>query len=233
MEPTCSATSPNSSEAVNSTNPSPTLPAQSFGEGILGIGARVWLQPWLNVSVVEGVSYNSSVSLYEKTFRENYSQLLNYLGFEVEAAVSDDVSLVGRIHHRSGAFGTYNGVTEGSNAYLLGLRYRWEQDPVQPSEAVMPPPGAASSPQEPGFDRPRWQSGWNPSASAMAALHRCTSTLRDRRRRLPQDNPTPNRKPNAIVASQPSTKGWTRCPIRGRSASNAAAGFPCSGSTPT
>ena len=24
---------------------------------------------------------------------------------------------------RSGAFGTYNGVTEGSNAYLLGLRY--------------------------------------------------------------------------------------------------------------
>ena len=130
----------------NQSKPYAQLPAQSFGEGILGIGARVWLQPWLNVSVVEGVSYNSSVSLYEKTFRENYSQLLNYLGFEVEAAVSDDVSLVGRIHHRSGAFGTYNGVTEGSNAYLLGLRYRWGQDPVQPSEAVMPPPRGCELP---------------------------------------------------------------------------------------
>ena len=70
---------------------------------------------------MEGVSYNSRRQPLRETFRENYSQLLNYLGFEVEAAVSDDVSLVGRIHHRSGAFGTYNGVTEGSNAYLLGL----------------------------------------------------------------------------------------------------------------
>ena len=115
----------------NQSKPYAQLPAQSFGEGILGIGARVWLQPWLNVSVVEGVSYNSSVSLYEKTFRENYSQLLNYLGFEVEAAVSDDVSLVGRIHHRFGAF-AHNGVTEGSNAYLLGLRYRWGRTRCSP-----------------------------------------------------------------------------------------------------
>ena len=54
---------------------------------MLGIGARVWVQPWLSFSVVEGISYNSNVSLYEKTFRENYTKLLNYLGFEVEAAV--------------------------------------------------------------------------------------------------------------------------------------------------
>ena len=83
------------------------------------------MQLWLSFSVVEGISYNTDYSLYEKTFRENYTKLLNYLGFEVEAVVSSDVSLVGRIHHRSGAFGTYSGVTEGSNAYLLGLRYRW------------------------------------------------------------------------------------------------------------
>ena len=106
----------------NQRNSYADLPAQSFGEGVLGIGARVWVQPWLSFSVVEGISYNTNVSLYEKTFRENYTQLLNYLGFEVEAAVSSDLSLVGRIHHRSGAFGTYGGVTEGSNAYLLGLR---------------------------------------------------------------------------------------------------------------
>ena len=123
----------------NQSKPYADLPAQSFGEGVLGIGARVWVQPWLSFSVVEGISYNSNVSLYEKTFRENYTQLLNYLGFEVEAAVSSDLSLVGRIHHRSGAFGTYGGVSEGSNAYLLGLRYRWGRDTPKQESVVMPP----------------------------------------------------------------------------------------------
>ena len=123
----------------NQSKPYADLPTQSFGEGVLGIGARVWVQPWLSFSVVEGISYNSNVSLYEKTFRENYTQLLNYLGFEVEAAVSSDLSLVGRIHHRSGAFGTYGGVTEGSNAYLLGLRYRWGRDTSKPESSMMPP----------------------------------------------------------------------------------------------
>ena len=107
---------------------------------MLGIGARVWVQPWLSFSVVEGISYNTDVSLYEKTFRENYTQLLNYLGFEVEAAVSSDLSLVGRIHHRSGAFGTSSTESpKGSNGYLLGLRYRWGQDTPKPESAVMPP----------------------------------------------------------------------------------------------
>ena len=123
----------------NQSKPYADLPAQTFGEGVLGIGARVWVQPWLSFGVVEGISYNTNVSLYEKTFRENYTQLLNYLGFEVEAAVSSDLSLVGRIHHRSGAFGTYGGVSEGSNAYLLGLRYRWGRDTPKPESAVMPP----------------------------------------------------------------------------------------------
>ena len=131
----------------NQSTPYAQLPAQSFGEGILGLGARVWLQPWLNVGFVEGVSYNTSMSLYEKTFRENYSQLLNYLGFEIEAAVSPDLSLVGRIHHRSGAFGTFNGVTEGSNAYLVGVRYRWGQDPAKPQVALMPPPEGCAIPE--------------------------------------------------------------------------------------
>ena len=60
----------------NQSKPYAQLPAQSFGEGILGIGARVWLQPWLNVSVVEGVSYNSSVSLYENIPGELFSSSL-------------------------------------------------------------------------------------------------------------------------------------------------------------
>jgi hypothetical protein len=130
----------------NQDTPYADLPSQSFGEGVVGIGARLWVQPWLSFSLMEGVSYNTDQSLYEKTFRKNYSQILNYLGFELEAAVSQDLSLVGRIHHRSGAFGTYNGVTEGSNAYLLGLRYRWGRDLPSFDVAVMPPPDGCPDP---------------------------------------------------------------------------------------
>ena len=126
-------------------------PTQSFGEGILGLGARLWLQPWLSFGVVEGISYNTSVSNYEKTYRENYSQLLNYLGFELEATFSEQLSMVGRIHHRSGAFGTYNGVKEGSNAYLLGLRYRWGEEPLEPMQIEVPPPlGCPNRDHNPG-----------------------------------------------------------------------------------
>ena len=124
----------------NQAVPNADTPEQQFGEAILGLGARLWLQPWLSFGFVEGVSFNSSVSNYERTYRENYTQLLNYLAFELEASVSDQLSFVGRIHHRSGAFGTYSGVKEGSNAYLLGLRYRWGEDPISTQIAEVPPP---------------------------------------------------------------------------------------------
>ena len=124
----------------NQTIPNANTPSQSFAEGIIGLGARLWIQPWLSFGFVEGISYNSAVSNYERTYRENYAQLLNYLAFELEAAVSDDFSVVGRIHHRSGAYGTYSGVSEGSNAYLIGLRYRWGQDPAAPAPTEVPPP---------------------------------------------------------------------------------------------
>ncbi|MDA9674587.1 DUF3769 domain-containing protein [bacterium] len=124
----------------NQAVPNADTPKQQFGEAILGLGARLWLQPWLSFGFVEGVSFNSSVSNYERTYRENYTQLLNYLAFELEASVSDQLSFVGRIHHRSGAFGSYSGVKEGSNAYLLGLRYRWGEEPIPPQIAEVPPP---------------------------------------------------------------------------------------------
>ncbi|ABM79197.1 DUF3769 domain-containing protein [Prochlorococcus marinus] len=126
--------------AFNQSVPFADTPAQSFGEGVLGIGARLWVQPWLSFGVIEGISFNTAYSNYEKTYRENYAKLLNYLSFELEAAVSQQLSLVGRIHHRSGAFGTYSGVKEGSNAYLVGLRYRWGKDNTAPQQADVPPP---------------------------------------------------------------------------------------------
>ncbi len=120
--------------------PNSRVPAQSFGEGTLGLGLRLWLRPWLNVFLVEGISLNTDFSSYEQTYRERYSKLLNYLAFEIEALVDPQWSVVGRIHHRSGAYGTYNGVSEGSNGYLLGVRYRWGQQKT-PNRviAAMPP----------------------------------------------------------------------------------------------
>ena len=55
----------------------------------------------------------------------NGHQLVNYLAFELDAAVSKQLSLVGRLHHRSGIYGrTGCDSACDSNAYLLGLRYR-------------------------------------------------------------------------------------------------------------
>ncbi|MFZ9951695.1 MAG: DUF3769 domain-containing protein [Vulcanococcus sp.] len=126
----------------NQSVPFADTPAQTFGEFTWGFGLRAWLQPWLSLGFVEGVSLNTNVSNYERTFREDYTTFLNYLGFEVEALVAPEWSLVGRIHHRSGAYGTYSGVSEGSNAYLLGLRYRYGAEaPKQLGVAMAPPDG--------------------------------------------------------------------------------------------
>ena len=139
----------------NQTVPNANTPAQTFGEGILGLGARLWVQPWLSLGFVEGISYNSAISNYERTYRENYANLLNYLAFELEAAVSPELSMVGRIHHRSGAFGTYSGVKEGSNAYLIGLRYRWGQDQPEPLSPEAPPPLGCPDPEREARIKPQ------------------------------------------------------------------------------
>jgi hypothetical protein len=114
-------------------------PAQTFVEGTLGFGARLWLRPWLNLYFEEGVSLLSEPSNWEKTERENYATFLNYLAFEVEGLVTPEWSVVGRIHHRSGAYGTYSGVREGSNAYLLGVRHRFGTAPERRPPPLMPP----------------------------------------------------------------------------------------------
>ncbi len=122
------------------------LKPQNFGEGLIGIGARLWVRPWLSFAVTEGISYYSEVSEYERTFRKKYSQLLNYLAFEIEVSTSKNVSIVGRIHHRSGAFGIYNGAHGGGNGYLLGLRYRWQNEVNNNTEVKLQPPlGCKSS----------------------------------------------------------------------------------------
>jgi len=131
----------------NQTVPFGRTPAQTFGEGTIGIGMRFWVLPRVSLFFVEGVSLLSEPSNYERTFRQNYATFLNYLAFEVEGLVTPQWSVVGRIHHRSGAYGTYSGVSEGSNAYLVGLRYRFGHSaaPRQPL-ALVPAQGCAQAP---------------------------------------------------------------------------------------
>ncbi|MCP9837564.1 DUF3769 domain-containing protein [Cyanobium sp. N.Huapi 1H5] len=131
----------------NQAVPFSDTPAQNFGEFTGGIGLRLWLRPWLNVFFVEGLSVLTAKSNYEQTFRQNSARLLNYLAFEVEALVTPRWSAVGRIHHRSGAYGTFSGVSEGSNAYLVGLRYRFGSD--KPASQPMPVPPAQGCPDAP------------------------------------------------------------------------------------
>ena len=130
-------------------------PAQTFGELTTGLGVRLWVQPWLSLGFVQGVSWLSAPSNYEKTFRQNYSQFLNYLGFEIEALVAPQWSLVGRVHHRSGAFGTYGGVSEGSNAYLVGVRYRFGASPAPRQSLAMAPPLGCDDPGRGNRVRPK------------------------------------------------------------------------------
>ncbi|MFM9110193.1 MAG: hypothetical protein ACKOPN_06300 [Prochlorococcaceae cyanobacterium] len=96
---------------------------QTFVEGTLGLALKVNPLPWLGLSLVEGVSGLSALSDYERTYRRNSAQVLNYLAFEAEVAVSRQAAAVFRIHHRSGVGGLFSGVTAGSNGYLGGLRF--------------------------------------------------------------------------------------------------------------
>jgi len=141
---------PQAGGQYNQAVPYASVPGQTFGEGTLGIGLRIWMQPWLSVFLVEGVSYTTDVSNYERTFRSRYSQFLNYLAFEIEALINPRWSVVGRLHHRSGAYGVYSGVREGSNGYLVGLRYRFGEGRAKRSAPAMPPAQGCPDAPEPG-----------------------------------------------------------------------------------
>ena len=100
-------------------------PSQIFHEGVTAF-KLTYSTPRINFSILEGLSYNSEHSYYEKTTKYGNgksSQLLNYLALEVEVPMDERYSFLGRIHHRSGVYGIFDGVHGGSNAYLLGFKY--------------------------------------------------------------------------------------------------------------
>lgn len=57
----------------------------------------------------------------------NQSRWLNYFSPEITVALPDypQYEVAFRYMHRSGIFGTYNGVYEGANSFVLGFRYRF------------------------------------------------------------------------------------------------------------
>lgn len=106
---------------------------QDHTEGELLLVAR-WLKfPWnetvrTSAAVGEGISYASSIPVIEQERSPgNTSHLLNYIMLELELAPpqQDEWSFVTRIHHRSGVFGLYDGVSKGSNLVTVGVRYRF------------------------------------------------------------------------------------------------------------
>jgi hypothetical protein len=90
-----------------------------------------WMRiPWDNyldtsLAIGDGLSYATRHPSLEQGNGEKTAHLLNYLMIEVafNCFRKPSLQLFVRIHHRSGVYGLFNGVTEGSNFLCLGLRW--------------------------------------------------------------------------------------------------------------
>jgi hypothetical protein len=103
---------------------------EDAGEVWGGLFARWDRFPWQDkvyttIAVSTGLNYATRVSEIE--WSENNSKLLHYLGPEITIADPDNKNLEGvlRLHHRSGVYGTFNGVRGGSNIVTIGARKRF------------------------------------------------------------------------------------------------------------
>lgn len=84
-----------------------------------------WTRASVNLAVAEGFSYALSRPTFEGLENdERPRKFLNYLAFEAEIShpALPGVSLVPRLHHRSGIFGLIAPQGSGSNILGLGLR---------------------------------------------------------------------------------------------------------------
>ncbi|MGH7277732.1 MAG: hypothetical protein ACREJG_03505 [Candidatus Rokuibacteriota bacterium] len=107
---------------------------QDHQEVAASVNVRWVTFPWdayadTSVAFGGGLSYATEVPAVEA--RDNpetgSTRLLHYIMIELAVAVPGTArwSLVGRIHHRSGAWGLFDGVGRASNIFLGGVRYRF------------------------------------------------------------------------------------------------------------
>jgi len=96
-----------------------------------GLVVARWLPfPWdhiidTSLAVGEGLSYATEVPELEARHHDETSKFLDYLMFEIAFSLPSlpQWHLITRIHHRSGAYGLFDGVHGASNAWGVGLRY--------------------------------------------------------------------------------------------------------------
>jgi hypothetical protein len=106
---------------------------QNYEEYVMAILLRYHTFPWdhyidTSFAIGEGLSLTSETPQRELQRHNRGSQhLLNYLAFELSFTLPQypKASLVYRLHHRSGVFGTFGGVRGASDFYMLGLRYNF------------------------------------------------------------------------------------------------------------
>ena len=98
-----------------------------------GLFALRWLTfPWnkyidTTLAIGDGLSYAARTPKIEEEIHENTSQLLSYLMLEMTFALpkTPKWNLVFRLHHRSGIFGLFDGIEGASNAFGIGLKYKF------------------------------------------------------------------------------------------------------------
>jgi hypothetical protein len=98
-----------------------------------GLVSARWLSfPWnryldTTLAVGFGLSYATEVPPYEVKNKGESEKLLSFLMFELTAGIPKipQWDLVLRINHRSGIFGTFNGMRGAMNSLALGLKFRF------------------------------------------------------------------------------------------------------------
>jgi len=74
-----------------------------------------------------GVSHAFGTPTYERSPDGERRRTLTYMAYELELGLEryEKVSLVTRVHHRSGAYGLFAPTGSGSNFVAVGLRVHW------------------------------------------------------------------------------------------------------------
>ncbi|MDZ7760297.1 MAG: hypothetical protein U5L00_08595 [Desulfovermiculus sp.] len=105
---------------------------QDYEEYVVAMLLRYDNMPWdqiLQTSIAfgEGFSLTSKPPKQEVQNRGQSRRFLNYLTAELTFSLPQysQLSLVYRVHHRSGVFGIFGGTKGASDFYLLGLRYKF------------------------------------------------------------------------------------------------------------